>query len=437
MRRSAVIAAALAFAPAAAGAPPTVTVTQNGLTIMLAADSPVHWDFGDGQSAEGQSITHSYAKPGLYTATATGAGGEAAQAQVTARTVTLTRPRVVGYGHRLSFRGAIIPPQPGRVTLFRAGSPLGSARAQPDGSFRITARIALPGGYTVAAGGLRSKPVPVIVRPFLQTSFRGSAAVGGSLQLRAQLHPAGGRLAVTLFRDGKLVGSRTFGPAAILNLDTSKPAAWRLRLRAIAAPGYAPVTKQLAAQVIQPNLAFGTAGPSVATLTASLSSLHYVVPRTTAFDSRVLDALYAFQKVEGLPRTGLADAPTWAALSRARPARPRYASPASHLEIDKGHQVLYVVRGGEVAGIVPVSTAGLPGTFTPVGRFAIYRKVTGFDPSPLGTLFDPMYFTGGYAVHGNPSVPPYPASHGCVRVPMWVAPLLYETNDYGETVYVY
>ena len=61
----------------------------------------------------------------------------------------------------------------------------------------------------------------------------------------------------------------------------------------------------------------------------------------------------------------------------------------------------------------------------------------GFDPSPLGTLYDPMYFTGGYAIHGNPSVPPYPASHGCVRVPMWIAPTLYDTNDYGETVYVY
>ena len=108
----------------------------------------------------------------------------------------------------------------------------------------------------------------------------------------------------------------------------------------------------------------------------------------------------------------------------------------SQLEVDKERQVLFVVRGGRVAEISPVST-GAPGKFTPVGRFAIYRKVTGYDPSPLGTLWDPMYFTGGYAVHGNPSVPPYPASHGCVRVPMWIASLLYETNDYGETVYVY
>jgi hypothetical protein len=48
-----------------------------------------------------------------------------------------------------------------------------------------------------------------------------------------------------------------------------------------------------------------------------------------------------------------------------------------------------------------------------------------------------MYFTGGYANHGNPSVPPYPASDGCVRVPMWVAPHLNATNRYGEPVYVY
>jgi lipoprotein-anchoring transpeptidase ErfK/SrfK len=111
--------------------------------------------------------------------------------------------------------------------------------------------------------------------------------------------------------------------------------------------------------------------------------------------------------------------------------------PPSRLEVNKGRQVLYVVRKSRVALIVPISTAGLAGTFTPVGRFSVYRKVSGFDPSPLGTLYDPLYFTGGYAIHGNPSVPPYPASHGCVRVPMWVAPNLFATTPYGETVYVY
>jgi lipoprotein-anchoring transpeptidase ErfK/SrfK len=48
-----------------------------------------------------------------------------------------------------------------------------------------------------------------------------------------------------------------------------------------------------------------------------------------------------------------------------------------------------------------------------------------------------MYFLRGFAIHGYPSVPSYPASHGCVRVPMWIAPHLWSTNPYGQTIRVY
>ena len=190
-------------------------------------------------------------------------------------------------------------------------------------------------------------------------------------------------------------------------------------------------------RVALPRLAVGARDVVVAQLGSALRRLHYAAPFGTSFDGRMLDAVYAFQKVQGLPRSGLVDARFWSRLANPRVPAPRYTRPANHLEVNKGRQVLYVVRGGRVALIVPVSTGTGGPHFTPVGRFAIYRKVVGFDPSPLGTLFDPMYFTGGYAIHGNPSVPPYPASHGCVRVPMWVAPQLYATNPYGETVYVY
>jgi lipoprotein-anchoring transpeptidase ErfK/SrfK len=193
----------------------------------------------------------------------------------------------------------------------------------------------------------------------------------------------------------------------------------------------------LIVRVVLPRLALGTRGSVVGQLGAALRRLHYAAPYSAAFDGRLLDAVYAFQKVQGLPRTGVVDARVWRVLANAGIPAPRYTSPPSHLEVNKGRQVLYVVRRSRVALIVPISTAGLAGTFTPVGRFFIYRKVVGFDPSPLGTLYDPMYFTGGYAIHGNPSVPPYPASHGCVRVPMWVAPHLFATNPRGETVYVY
>ena len=155
-----------------------------------------------------------------------------------------------------------------------------------------------------------------------------------------------------------------------------------------------------------------------------------------SFDGDTIDALTAFQKVEGLARTGRADAAVWQRLAAARTPPPRYAG-ETHVEVDKTRQVLFLVRGGRVGLIVPVSTAGIPGYSTPEGRFAVYRKVAGLDRSPLGVLYDPSYFVGGYAIHGSPSVPPYPASHGCVRVPMWVSWRLHTTLPYGEPVYVY
>jgi len=90
------------------------------------------------------------------------------------------------------------------------------------------------------------------------------------------------------------------------------------------------------------------------------------------------------------------------------------------------HQVLYVVRGGSVvwafntstgSGAVYSSRGRRAIARTPEGVFSLQRQVNGFDTSPLGVLYRPKYFTAaGHAIHGYPSVPPFPASHGCVRV---------------------
>jgi lipoprotein-anchoring transpeptidase ErfK/SrfK len=246
-----------------------------------------------------------------------------------------------------------------------------------------------------------------------------------------------GEIAVQIQRGGDLLVDRTFDGPVRIRLDTRRLTTYVIHAQLRPNDGFRSAAHVVRAHVVLPQLGFGARGVTVAQLGSKLRALHYATPFTATFDSRLLDAVYAFEKVQGLPRTGTVDAAFWRRLEDPRLATPRYAQPGDHLEIDKPHQVLYVVRGSHVALIVPVSTAGIAGYFTPVGRFSIYRKVTGFDNSPLGTLFDPMYFTGGYAIHGNPSVPPYPASHGCVRVPMWIAPYLYATNPYGETVYVY
>ena len=44
---------------------------------------------------------------------------------------------------------------------------------------------------------------------------------------------------------------------------------------------------------------------------------------------------------------------------------------------------------------------------------------------------------GGIAIHGNPSVPAEPASHGCIRIPMFAAEEFSKMTPIGTQVLVY
>ena len=94
--------------------------------------------------------------------------------------------------------------------------------------------------------------------------------------------------------------------------------------------------------------------------------------------------------------------------------------------------MLFVVRDGQVALIVPVST-GATGN-TPLGTWHVYSRVPGYNAEQM---YYSSFFTGAFAIHGYHSVPAYPASHGCVRIPIWVAKRVYSLIDYGTTVYIY
>jgi lipoprotein-anchoring transpeptidase ErfK/SrfK len=137
----------------------------------------------------------------------------------------------------------------------------------------------------------------------------------------------------------------------------------------------------------------------------------------------------AFQKVNGLTPTGAVTPTLWARLERADPPKARYGG--DHIEVDKTRQVLFVVRGGKVILVTHIST-GATGN-TPLGLWHVYSKVPGWS----WVLWYPSYFLRGFAIHGYPDVPAYPASHGCVRVPMWLAPNLYAQMPVGSAIHVY
>jgi N-acetylmuramoyl-L-alanine amidase len=119
---------------------------------------------------------------------------------------------------------------------------------------------------------------------------------------------------------------------------------------------------------------------------------------------------------------------------------------ARTVEIDLSQQVLRMYEKGRLVRLADVSTGNDENyvsdgvtykAFTPIGRFSIQRKIDGIRVSRLGELYRPAYFTGGWAIHGSPSVPIYPASHGCVRVTNNQMDRLYPLLTIGTPVTVY
>lgn len=187
---------------------------------------------------------------------------------------------------------------------------------------------------------------------------------------------------------------------------------------------------------------------SVKELQQRLSDLRYDIgPIDGAAGARTYYTIMAFQKVEGLSRTGEDSAALREALAQASPPGPMVpGGAANRIEIDLDRQVLFLWTGGALQRILSVSTGngeyyctdegGCDTAITPTGQFRIGRKASGLEVSHLGELWDPMYFYGGIAIHGSPSIPAYPASHGCVRVPMYASASLYSQVPSGMMVYV-
>jgi hypothetical protein len=187
--------------------------------------------------------------------------------------------------------------------------------------------------------------------------------------------------------------------------------------------------------VISPDLGMGARGSGVSALQRALGALHYAVPQSGYFDEATADAVIAYTKMTGLPRVPYANAALFHELERRAGAyRVRFPWDGRHIEADLSRQILVeVARGGRVLNIYPTSS-GKPSTPTVVGHFHVYLKTPGLNSE---LMLDANYFISGYAIHGYPEVPTYPASHGCLRVPNLDALPLYSWIRVGTAVDVY
>ena len=117
------------------------------------------------------------------------------------------------------------------------------------------------------------------------------------------------------------------------------------------------------------------------------------------------------------------------------------------IEVDLADDLVMFVNNGKSrrlntstgGGYTYTAGRGHVGGDTPDGSFPHLPAVNGLVVDSLGQLWRPKYFDGGFAIHGDASVPPYPVSHGCARVSNEAIDWIWANNiaPIGTTVWVY
>jgi lipoprotein-anchoring transpeptidase ErfK/SrfK len=186
--------------------------------------------------------------------------------------------------------------------------------------------------------------------------------------------------------------------------------------------------------VANPNASYGTTSPFAGLINQKLLALGYATSFGNTFDAATGRALEAFRKVNGMARTQSLDATIVDKLLRGVGGfKVRYPQHGRHVEAHLGQQVLALIENGKVFRAYTTSS-GASVTPTVLGNYRFYWRQPGVNNRGM---VDSTYFIRGYAIHGYPSVPTYPASHGCLRVPIPVARDIYNWVHIGDQIDVY
>jgi peptidoglycan hydrolase-like protein with peptidoglycan-binding domain len=231
---------------------------------------------------------------------------------------------------------------------------------------------------------------------------------------------------------------------------------------AATAAARAPVTSAAPATtgpaVPKRTLKYGMSGSDVKSLQERLAALKYY-PGTAdgQFGVDTLEAVWAFQEVQGLLVSGQVGVTTGKALVNPKAYKSHYPNGGSlRVEVNLGTRVLVLYRGGAVALISHISSGGgyyfdcgaygCARAITPTGNYHTTGYIGGWVRVPLGEMYNPVFFIGtAYAIHGEPTsgptgggVPLNPVSHGCVRIPQHIAQFFHTlVKTVGTPVYVY
>jgi hypothetical protein len=199
-------------------------------------------------------------------------------------------------------------------------------------------------------------------------------------------------------------------------------------------PGLAAFAVDRSLVALDTHVAFGSRGRFVQLIQERLAALHFYIRQTGVYDQGTGLAIDAYHRLlrrgtsQQLDRSTINDLLDGAGAFRVHDSRH-----GRHAEGDLALQLLALVDGSRVEAIYPISS-GKPSTPTILGDFHVYSRVPGYLPDGM---YYSNFFVRGYAIHGYDPAPDYPASHGCMRLPIVDAISVYDWLAIGDWVDVY
>ena len=262
-------------------------------------------------------------------------------------------------------------------------------------------------------------------------------------RVRGELRPylPGQTVLVRFFRDGRKIHQQVEqlqsirgGAAGMFRTPFRAKREGRISVQAVhlATPEIDTVrSDKVRVNVLKPSVSSGTI---VRLLQKGLQKLRYSTSRSGHYDDATARSVMAWRKVTGMARNFTATEGVVRGVLKGRGRfKVKYPRHGHHVEADLSRQVLALIDGDKVKRIYHISS-GTSATPTILGSFRVYRKSPGTNAKGM---VHSSYFIRGYAIHGYASVPPFPASHGCLRVPVPDAWSIYNWVRMGDVVRVY
>ena len=303
------------------------------------------------------------------------------------------------------------------------------------------------GGGGNGNGGAQPPVAPAKIKIKIKGAGGGNATVGDRIWAIATVTPfvPGQKVKIKLANRGDTVAKknpfvrkvkgRKFGRVKLRSKPLVENGKYRVRVKkkkTAAQAGASAKSKPFGLRY--PDLDPGDRGPAVKLFNDLLRKQAYFNTDGHNYGSHTERAVMAFRKVNGMERNFQATPGIFKALAEGKGGfKINYPGAGKHVEVDISKQVMALADGGEAKHVFHIAT-GAAATPSDQGAFTFYRKDPGYNS--IGMYYS-IYYNRGEATHGYASVPPYPASHGCIRNPIPDSVFIYNWIDLGDKMFVY